>query len=192
MVRAVAFMVAGAVLLAALFVAGSPYWTVHQMRSAAEAGDAQALSAYVDFPAVRASLKDQFESVLDGALDRVLGNANDRSPLEDLGAALGGLLGGLVVERVVDSYVTPASLASVMATGRGTGRETTGDAGVDEPVDVSFGYDALNTFSVMITNRASGDAVTAVLRRPGIVGGWRLTELILPLDELREAVRRGT
>lgn len=36
---------------------GSPFLTLHQMRQAAERKDAAALSAHIDFPALRASAK---------------------------------------------------------------------------------------------------------------------------------------
>jgi hypothetical protein len=38
---------------------GSPWWTLWRMRDAARAGDAEALAAYIDFPALRASSREQ-------------------------------------------------------------------------------------------------------------------------------------
>jgi hypothetical protein len=42
------------------FYFGSPYWTFYRLRSAIGAQDADALRRYVDFPALRESLKGQF------------------------------------------------------------------------------------------------------------------------------------
>ena len=39
---------------------GSPYWTLYQIRSAATAGEGDRIATYVDFPAVRESIKSQF------------------------------------------------------------------------------------------------------------------------------------
>ena len=38
----------------------TPYWTVHQMRAAAEAENAVALSTYIDFPQVKQNLKSDW------------------------------------------------------------------------------------------------------------------------------------
>jgi hypothetical protein len=53
----------GVVVSALVFLAAylfiSPWLTVHQMRSAAELRNAEALAEHVDFPSLRQSLKDQ-------------------------------------------------------------------------------------------------------------------------------------
>ena len=48
------------VVLAAAAYFGSPYWAIQQMRSVAQSGQGDKLVGYVDFPAVRESLKTQF------------------------------------------------------------------------------------------------------------------------------------
>jgi hypothetical protein len=74
---------AGAALLALLAIGwwfGSPWWTLWRIREAAEARDSEALAAYVDFPALRASTRAQLGSRL---------------------GPLGGLLAGPVLDRVI-------------------------------------------------------------------------------------------
>ena len=51
-----------AVLFAAYIVA-APYITVHQMSSAAENHNGEALSEHVEFPSVRQSIKDQMNAM---------------------------------------------------------------------------------------------------------------------------------
>jgi hypothetical protein len=46
------------VLVGALYY-GSPYWTVWRMQTPAEAGEGDRLARYVDFPAVRESVRSQ-------------------------------------------------------------------------------------------------------------------------------------
>ena len=73
---------------------GSPWWTLWRMREAAEAGDAQALAAYIDFPALRASTREQ------------------------LGRRLGSL-GGLVAGPALDAAISPEALRLALGKGRG-------------------------------------------------------------------------
>jgi hypothetical protein len=81
-------------LLAAGWWFGSPLWTLWRMREAARAGDAQALAAYVDFPALRASTRRQLRPRL-------------------------GPLGGLLAGPAVDAVISPEALRLALLHGRG-------------------------------------------------------------------------
>jgi len=84
---------------------GSPSWTLHQMRSAAEAKDADALSDYIDYPAVRESLKEQVRARVTAKM------AAEGDGL----AALGGALALSMVDGLVDSMISPSSLRLMFA-----------------------------------------------------------------------------
>jgi len=73
------------VLLAAGWWFGSPWWTLWRMREAAQAGDAEALAAYIDFPALRASTRARLAPRL-------------------------GPLGSALARPAVDALVSPAAL----------------------------------------------------------------------------------
>lgn len=91
------FALAAATLLALLAAGwwfGSPWWTLWRMREAAGAGDSRALAAYVDFPALRASTREQ------------------------LGL---GPVGGLLAGPAVDALVSPEALRLALGKGRGSG-----------------------------------------------------------------------
>lgn len=81
-------------LLAAGWWFGSPWWTLWRMREAARAGDSETLAAYVDFPALRASTREQ------------------------LGL---GPLGGLLAGPAVDALVSPEALRLALESGLGSG-----------------------------------------------------------------------
>src|SRR5687768_4169375 len=83
------------VLLAGAWWSGSPWWTLWRMREAAEAGDAEALAGYIDFPALRASTREQ------------------------LGL---GPVGGLLAAPAVDALVSPEALRLALGNGRASGR----------------------------------------------------------------------
>jgi hypothetical protein len=95
-----------AVLLLALggWLWASPYWTLSQLKTAANAGDFAALSTHVDYPAVRESLKAQLRA----RSTRLKAG----SALEELGA---GLLQRLS-DPLVDTVVTPEGMQMVFAT----------------------------------------------------------------------------
>jgi hypothetical protein len=108
------------------------------MREAAEAGDANALAAYVDFPALRASTRAQ------------------------LGARLGPL-GGLVAGPALDAAISPEALR--LALGNGQGSASRGGGGRGEksgPHDVDIFRTGASEF------RVRGRHSDLVFRRHGL------------------------
>lgn len=77
-------------------MAPPPWWTLWRIRETARAGDAEALAAYIDFPALRASTRAQ------------------------LGPRLGPL-GSALAGPAVDALVSPAALRLKLGKGRGGG-----------------------------------------------------------------------
>ncbi|MGZ2744766.1 DUF2939 domain-containing protein [Burkholderia stagnalis] len=103
-------------LIAALAVAvvatvgyayASPYVALGRLKSAIDARDAQAISAYVDFPALRISLKQQ----VTGELMRRIDAKRQDNPF----AAIGALIGSALIGPLVDAYATPEGVAAVMS-----------------------------------------------------------------------------
>ncbi|MXN73537.1 DUF2939 domain-containing protein [Burkholderia sp. 4701] len=103
-------------LIAALAVAvvatvgyayASPYVALGRLKSAIDARDAQAISAYVDFPALRISLKQQ----VTGELMRRIDAKRQDNPF----AAIGALIGSALIGPLVDAYATPEGVAALMS-----------------------------------------------------------------------------
>lgn len=169
-----------AVVFGAYFFA-TPYITVHQMKSAAEDRDGEALAEYIDFPSVRQSLKDQMNAMVMGEL------SNDEmkdNPMSALGAAFAGVM----VDKMVESFVTPAGITKLMAGEKPAGDEpaqTEETASTEAPAskpfsDVSMSYESFSKFVV----KAKGDADDSgkfVFRRDGL--GWKMTDIIVPLNK---------
>lgn len=84
----------------------TPYLAFNGMKEAADKGDAQALSAYVDYPALRDNLKASLKGRTGGG-DRQPGEGN---PI----AAFGARLLGAAIDTVVDAMVTPDALALLL------------------------------------------------------------------------------
>jgi hypothetical protein len=88
-----------AVLGAGGWLWGSPYYTLWQMKRAAEARDVDALAGHIDFDAVRGSVKSQIASHLPG----------------EGGGVLGALARSGIGDTVVDAAVSPEGMRFIFA-----------------------------------------------------------------------------
>ncbi|MGA2549550.1 MAG: DUF2939 domain-containing protein [Burkholderiaceae bacterium] len=182
-------------VLAAGWIGYSPYYTIHQIQKAAREGDAVGLERYVDFPALRASFKDQ-----------VLAQLNTR-----WGNAQAGRLAGLEIAlvarlagKMVDLLVTPQAIAklaqgqSAFSSYSGQGELNATEAGLAAPIAVPQpGTSAAGTSSSRLAGRylaydrfevqmreAAGNArgPRFLLIRSGI--GWKLVSIELSQEDL--------
>ncbi|SAK63055.1 membrane protein [Caballeronia fortuita] len=186
--RAVVAALVVLVLLAALgFIYASPYIALDRVKRAADARDAQTVNQYVDFPALRASLKEQIAALLTRRVDiQKSGN-----PL----AIIGAMIGAALVGPLVDSYATPDGVAAILngIPPRGEPGERpppqAGDAAPassvmagppppKEPPQTTAGYRSLNTFVVTYRHGAGDARYSAIFHRDGLVS-WKLVAVDL-------------
>jgi hypothetical protein len=99
-------LVAIILLAIAGVIAAGPFRTIHAIRSAVQEQDATKLAQYVDFPALRASLKQQVD-------DYVVRRAGPDMQANLFGAVALQLASG-ATDGIVDALATPAGLAAVM------------------------------------------------------------------------------
>ncbi|WP_250472222.1 DUF2939 domain-containing protein [Caballeronia sp. GAFFF1] len=195
MSRTARFVVAtlAAVLLAAAlgFVYASPYIVLDRVKRAADARDAQTVNEYVDFPALRASLKDQIAALLTRRID-VQKSGN---PL----AIIGAMIGAALVGPLVDSYATPDGVAAILngIPPRGNPGERPPAAGqadatasapasasasssnsAPQPPQTTAGYRGINTFVVTYQHGAGDARYSAIFHRSGLVS-WKLVAVDL-------------
>ncbi|SAK55959.1 DUF2939 domain-containing protein [Caballeronia ptereochthonis] len=182
------------ILVAALgFIYASPYIALNRVKRAADARDAQTVNEYVDFPALRASLKEQIAALLTRRVDiQKSGN-----PL----AIIGAMIGAAVVGPLVDSYATPDGVAAILngIPPRGTPGEhppqagdgspaspsgvpasgaTTAQEAPKQPPMTTAGYRSLNTFVVTYRHGAGDARYSAIFHRDGLVS-WKLVAVDL-------------
>lgn len=156
---------------------GSPYWVVHQIQTAAQAKDAQALAAHIDFVSVRQNLKDQLNAKMTDTVEQHTNN-----PFALLGTAFAGML----VDKMVDVYVTPTGMQKLM-TGQlpqlpnpsSTPEASKSSESTDTHPDVQMRYQSFNTF-VVTSTATQGHQIKAILSRQGL--SWKVTNIVLPLD----------
>lgn len=194
--RLVKVGVVAAILALAAYWYWSPWLAIHQMRSAARAGDADAFSERVDYPRLRESLKVQLAAAADARLGQ---SSESGSDIARAGAAFGSLLATALVDRMVDALVRPESVMRVMQEGKlmparsGRSRDR-GDPAPDnqgqsdgtppgEKLDPiwSTEHQGVNTF-VLYARRAglAEDRRTALVFERRGFASWQLTEIRLP------------
>ena len=95
------------VVIAALgYAYASPYIALDRLKRAADSCDVETVNEYVDYPALRDSLKLQVTGLLTRRLD-VQHNGN---PL----AAIGAMIGVALIGPLVDAYATPDGVAALL------------------------------------------------------------------------------
>lgn len=152
----------------------SPYIAVYNMKNAAEKQDADALSRYVDYPALRESLKANFNAMMASEI------AQSDNPFGALGTALGAAL----VNQMIDAFITPESLA-MMIKGEepqigNTEKQHTEKSASKVEAETSMSYEGLNQFVVKVKDKSSSeDPVRFIYKRAGIIS-WKLSALRLP------------
>ena len=94
------------VVAALIYGYASPYIALNRLKRAADARDAETVNEYVDFPALRDSLKQQ----VTGLLVRRLDGQHNGNPL----AAIGAMIGVALIGPLVDAYATPDGVAALL------------------------------------------------------------------------------
>ena len=151
----------------ALWYFESPAWTLKGMRDAARSHDADALNAYIDYPALRESLKAELMARMRTEAQR------DKSGFGGLGMAIGSVMLGPLIDRLV----FPAAMRTALLANN---QDNLGPAASSlrvskEPVIVRRGFSEF----VVTTKRQPGSAL--VFKRHGL--SWRLSGVELPPEK---------
>jgi Protein of unknown function (DUF2939) len=165
--------VAIVMLLAWYFV--SPFFALSSIATAVKSGDRDRLSIAVDFPSVRAGLKEQLDAF-------ILKRANaDPSMRNNPFAGLAMMLAPVMVDRIIDGYVTPDGFAALLS------RRLSGE-GADSPSHVlmrrDFSYIDADHFRATFRNaQHPNESISLMLERRGIFS-WKLMRVDLPLEDI--------
>ena len=161
------------VLLLGWYIA-SPYIALHQMRSAAENRDAEALSEHIDFPALKEDLKASFSA-------KMMTEAA-KAPSDEPFAAAGSALAMAMIGPMIDAMVTPQAVAMMMKSEKPSPAnlaEQSSDS-KREP-NVSASYEGLNTFAVTVSEPDDQtSSFKLIFKRHGFFN-WKLTSAELPM-----------
>jgi len=169
-------LTAGAVFV--LAYAASPLLAARSLIQAARTGDEKALERQVDFPAFRASLKDELNA-------RMMVEMRKDRRLADSGlSGLGMLLAPALVGGAVDAFVTPQAISMMVQEGRApkpevTRQEPQEPKSENKRVRQSWGYRDLDTFAVTLTRDDRPDEQVALLMKRRNLFGWKLAGIDL-------------
>ncbi|WP_321936792.1 DUF2939 domain-containing protein [Paraburkholderia sp. J8-2] len=206
--KPVAITVALAMIVGALgYAYASPYIAVKHMKAAADARDAATLNEYVDYPALRLSLKQQVGEML----HRRIEGQHSSNPLLILGAVIGAAL----ISPLVDAYATPEGVAALLSGMPPTGKPgdrphappptesseqsaesaqsaqsaqsapspapaASGNPAPEARPVTTAGYRGLNEFALTWERGNTGEHYAAILQRHGLFS-WKLAAV--ELDE---------
>jgi hypothetical protein len=163
--------VAVALLAVALIVAwswGSPYWTLSQLKRAADARDLATLSAHVDYPLVRKNLHQQLDA-------RLAAPAGGDDPLAGLGRAIARRLS----DPVIDALVTPEGLQAAFASAPAAKSSSEAQPALVRAGEMRLHRESIGRFRLQ---RSDGTGPQLVFALEGL--SWRLVAVRLPKDVL--------
>lgn len=172
-----------AVAVFVLTYAASPLLAARSLVQAARTGDEKALERQVDFPAFRASLKDELS-------ERMVAEMREDSRLGDSGlSGLGMLLAPALVGGAVDAFVTPQAISAMVQEGEAPKPDLakvepeTGTRSESKKVRQSWGYRDLDTFAVTLTRDDQPDERVSLLMKRRNLFGWKLAGIDLSKPE---------
>ena len=166
---------AGAVFV--LAYAASPLLAARSLVQAAKTGDEQALERQVDFPAFRASLKDELSA-------RMVAEMRKDDRLGGL-SGLGMLLAPTLVSGAVDAFVTPEAISAMVQEGQAPKPDLAkvepdvGPKSESKKVRQSWGYRDLDTFAVTLKRDDQPDEQVSLLMKRRNLFGWKLAGIDL-------------
>lgn len=154
--------------------AASPWWTLHRLQAAVARHDADAVAAQVDFPALRASVKEQAFAAMGGKAGETAGGTDGGNPF----AAFGRKMAMAVVDPLVDAAVSPEGVATMVEHGRiRIGQPSTADtadtAQAHDKPRYALAYRGWNSFAV-----TARDGGSFIFRRDGL-WTWKLAGIDL-------------
>lgn len=173
-------IIAVVIVLVGGYYYASPYLVLNSIKNAAQAGDSEKVSAYMDYPSVRQSFKDQMNAYM------VKGIASKET---DGWEALGTMIATTMVDKMVDAVVTPEGM-TLMLQGKDfkdslkphteqSSHQTTSK----EKLDYSTRYLSMNMFEVTLKNPNNEKQLKIIMERDGL--SWKVKKFVIPMDEVK-------
>ena len=168
----------GLFVIFAIYLYASPYLVLNNIKNAAQQGDADKLSGYIDFPSVKQSMKDQVKA----AMVEELAASDEQDGFE----ALGTMLAAAMIDPLIDGLVTPDGVA-LMLQGQKLDFDLNNDKPEDklevknEDIDYKAGYLSFNRFKVQIIDADDpNESLDVIMHRDWL--SWKVTRINFSLD----------
>jgi len=174
------------ILICGIGFYSTPYWAFRNMRMAAENKDTETLNRYVDFNALKESLKAN----LNDRIARETGSTKNGDAMDTLGSAIATAF----INPLIDAFVTPDGLAMIVrgsiperprsrrrseekAENNGGKKKSEGKK---TEIETSTYYQNFNRFVVAFKEKGSHhDQIRLVFRRDGLAS-WKLCAMDFP------------
>ena len=171
-----------------IYLYASPYLVLNNIKNAAEQGDADKLSGYIDFPSVKQSMKDQVKAVM----VKELASIKEQDGFE----ALGTMLGAAMIDPLIDGLVTPDGVA-LMLQGQKLDFDLNNDTPEDKPkaknedIDYKAGYLSFNRFKVQIIDANDpNESIDVIMHRDWL--SWKVTRINFSLDSKDKKIEESS
>lgn len=146
-------------------------WSAYQLRSGLEQRDAARISRHIEWPSLRASLKETFGAIMLASLTE---GDSAQDEMAKAGAGLAAAFAPALVNGMIDNYVTPQGLAVAMSRA----------ATVENPANTltngnvkRYGFVSATRYEIELGPIEGDEAEVAVVLRPsGLV--WKVTEVV--------------
>ena len=161
------------------YLYASPYLVLNSIKTAAQNGESEKVSQYIDYPSVRQSFKDQINAMM----MKEMANQKD-----DGFAALGAMLASTMVDKMIDGFVTPEGM-TLMLQGKDLkqsaqqsmgGQDSSNQENEEPKPEYEAGYTSLNDFEVVIKDQDQSKEVKVLMARDGL--SWKIHKIAVPMD----------
>ena len=159
------------------YLYASPYLVLNSIKTAAQNGESEKVSQYIDYPSVRQSFKDQINAMM----IKEIANQKD-----DGFAALGAMLASTMVDKMIDGIVTPEGM-TLMLKGKDLrdAQQDSQDTQTSETQEQTkpeyeAGYTSMNDFEVVIKDQDQSKEVKVLMVRDGL--SWKIHKIAVPMD----------
>ena len=161
------------------YLYASPYLVLNSIKTAAQNGESEKVSQYIDYPSVRQSFKDQMNAVM---AKELMKQDNDGF------AALGAMFASTMVDKMIDGFVTPEGM-TLMLQGKDLkqsaqqsmgGQDSSNQENEEPKPEYEAGYTSLNDFEVVIKDQDQSKEVKVLMVRDGL--SWKIHKIAVPMD----------
>jgi len=170
----IAALAAALIVIAAgaLWYFESPAWTLKGMKDAAQSHDADALNGYIDYPALRESLKAEL-------MARMM--AEERKHKSGFGA-IGMAFGSAILGPMIDGLVSPAGVRAALVANRNDKAAPAAASALHVPEQPVIVRRNFSEFLVATKGQPDGGLV---FKRHGL--SWKLSGVELPPEKPRNS-----
>lgn len=168
----------GLIILILGYLYASPYIAINSIKNAAQAGDSEKVSKYIDYPSVRQSFKDQMNAYMFKEM---------ASKKADGWEALGAMMASTMVDKMIDAFITPEGMTLMLqgkdlkSTSNSSGEHQVSEAKEKTKTEYISRYTSMNDFEVVVKDQDKDKEVKVMMVRDGL--SWKINKIVVPLEK---------